>query len=88
MHVAVGALEGNLHFAFESGGTWVHGLLVPATDEVVATEGLAESFAEGATQIPVPVLYPEAVLPDAGTSMTSCFTGMCSAIARGWGLSF
>ncbi|HXJ87437.1 MAG TPA: RHS repeat-associated core domain-containing protein [Candidatus Binatia bacterium] len=88
MHVAVGALEGNLHFAFESGGTWMHGLLVPATDEVVATEGLAESFAEGATQIPVPVLYPEAVLPEAGTSMTNCFTGMCSAIARGWGLSF
>jgi hypothetical protein len=66
----------------------MHGLLAPATDEVVATEGLAENFAEGATQIPVPVLYPEAVLPDAGTSMTSCFTGMCSAIARGWGLSF
>ena len=85
MHVAIGELEGNIHFAFESEGTWMHGLLVPGTDEVVATEGLAESFAEGATQLPVPVLHPEAVLPEVGTSMTNCFTGMCSAILRGWG---
>ena len=84
MHVAVGTLEGNVHFAFEAEGTWMHGLLIPGTDEVVATEGLAEGFANGAVRIPVPVLYPEVVLPEVGTSMTNCFTGMCSAVLRGW----
>lgn len=84
-HVAVGEFEGNLHFAFESEGTWMHGLLGPGTGDVVATEGFAESFAQGAVQLPVPVLYPEAVLPETGDSMANCFTGACSAIARGWG---
>jgi hypothetical protein len=85
MQVAVGTLDGNAHFAFAVDGTWMHGLLIPGTNQVVMTEGLAGSFAEGATQFSVPVLYPEAVLPEAGEGVSNCFTGMCSAFFRGWG---
>ena len=83
MKVAGGSFEGNIHFAFGVNGAWMHG--IDTGGEVIATRGLASGFAANAIRIPWPVLYPEAVLPEAGSSMTNCFTGMCSAIARGWG---
>jgi hypothetical protein len=75
------------HFAVGVEGEWMQGLAVG--DEPMAMTGrLAQWFAGRATTtvFSVPVLFPEAVLPAEGELVGNCFTGVCGAIARGWGL--
>jgi hypothetical protein len=75
------------HFALGVEGEWMQGLAVG--DEPMAMTGrLAQWFAGRATStvVSVPVLFPEAVLPAEVELVGNCFTGVCSVIARGWGL--
>jgi hypothetical protein len=76
------------HFAVGVNGEWMQGLAVVGEEPMAMTSRLASWFAQRATTsvFRVPVLFPDAVLPSEGELVGNCFTGACSAIARGWGL--
>jgi hypothetical protein len=83
MQVAVGAAEGNLHFAFGVNGTWMHAVSDTIGGFFMTTHGAA-AFAEGAFQFSLPILDTTAVLPEAGAAASNCFAAVCSGFASGW----
>ena len=83
--IAVGTTErGGIHFAVEAEGTWMHGTTTFAGDGIEMTSQFARTWAQGAFRMPIPVLNSGAVLPEEGAAVSNCFTGVCSAILRGW----
>jgi hypothetical protein len=83
--VAIGTNEaGGIHFAVGVDGAWMHGTPLIFLDGIEMQSFRAADFAASAFKLSIPVLNPGAVLPEAGELVTNCFTGVCSAVLRGW----
>ncbi|HTC92890.1 MAG TPA: RHS repeat-associated core domain-containing protein [Terriglobales bacterium] len=85
MDVAVGSVRAlgqeSLHIAYGTGGQWVHA--VGRVGVMIVTSHALDEFLENSYQFKVPVLNPEAIIPELGSAAYNCFTSTCSAFFRG-----
>jgi RHS repeat-associated protein len=83
MQVAVGTVDGNLHFALGANGMWMHAVS-DAAGGFFMTTARAASFAAGAFQFSLPVFDASTVLPEAGAAASNCFAAVCNGFLSGW----
>jgi RHS repeat-associated protein len=82
MDIAVGTVDGNLHFAYGAEGAWYH--VVGTGADAFQTSAYAAQFADSAYTFSVPVLSTEGIAPELGEGAANCFTAVCGAFLRGW----
>jgi RHS repeat-associated protein len=84
MDVAVGEIDGNLHFAYGVDGEWFHFMSVPGGSGYQAPAMAAEFAADSWFTFPLPVMNSGAVLPEFAAGAANCFTAVCGGFLRGW----